>query len=208
MKKIIFLFAAIAALTSCTITKRHYAPGYHVEWNSFRSKEVAVSPIEQIVAVNDVSTSDDVDFSNRDFVRSNSVVDRNAESNIASEFKSAQEQVISDDFVSNDAEPSLEEKIDPAYESMKSSENELTEAQVLAAPTGDLNILALIGFCLSLFSFFALPGLICSLIGLKQIKEGNGEGKGLAIAGIVLGAMWIVFWVLYIVAVVFINLGY
>lgn len=61
-------------------------------------------------------------------------------------------------------------------------------------PSGNINTLALVGFCLSMGSFIlvitALPGLICSIIGLKQIKQGNGEGKGLAIAGIVVGALY------------------
>lgn len=39
MKKILLFFAVIAALSSCTITKRHYAPGYHVDWKSMNSTQ-------------------------------------------------------------------------------------------------------------------------------------------------------------------------
>jgi len=40
----IYLFiltAMIASMTACTLTKRHYAPGYHVEWKHF-SKQAHV----------------------------------------------------------------------------------------------------------------------------------------------------------------------
>ncbi len=33
----------VATLASCTVTKRHYAPGYHVEWKHFNSKSNSVS---------------------------------------------------------------------------------------------------------------------------------------------------------------------
>jgi hypothetical protein len=36
MRKLFLLLAAIVALSSCSITKRHYAPGYHVEWKALR----------------------------------------------------------------------------------------------------------------------------------------------------------------------------
>lgn len=35
--------AMVAILASCTVTKRHYAPGYHVEWKHFNAKSSAVT---------------------------------------------------------------------------------------------------------------------------------------------------------------------
>ncbi len=35
--------ALVATLASCTVTKRHYAPGYHVEWKHFKTKSSAVT---------------------------------------------------------------------------------------------------------------------------------------------------------------------
>lgn len=29
----------VVTITSCTMTKRHYAPGYHVEWKNFSKHE-------------------------------------------------------------------------------------------------------------------------------------------------------------------------
>lgn len=50
------------------------------------------------------------------------------------------------------------------------------------------NSLAVVGFILSFF--FALAGLICSIIGLRQCKQyKDNNGRGLAIAGIVISSI-------------------
>ena len=49
------------------------------------------------------------------------------------------------------------------------------------------NTLAIVGFILSFF--IPLAGLICSIIGLKRAPQFGGNGKGLAIAGIILSAI-------------------
>lgn len=58
------------------------------------------------------------------------------------------------------------------------------------------NTLAIVGFILAFFS--AIPGLICSIIGFRKSKEYVGDnGRGLAIAGIVLCSIRIFVYVLY-----------
>lgn len=49
------------------------------------------------------------------------------------------------------------------------------------------NTVALVGFVLSFF--ITISGLICSIIGLIKSNEYGGNGKGLAIAGIVISAV-------------------
>lgn len=58
------------------------------------------------------------------------------------------------------------------------------------------NVCAIVGFVLSLVSLFIsiygivnIVAVIVSAIGLKQIKETNESGSGLAIAGIIIGAI-------------------
>ena len=58
--------------------------------------------------------------------------------------------------------------------------------QQTPAPQAKTNSLALIGFILSFF--FALGGLICSIMGLRQCNQTGEGGRGLAIAGIVISA--------------------
>jgi hypothetical protein len=55
-----------------------------------------------------------------------------------------------------------------------------------------MNTLALVGFILSFF--ISIVGLILCIIGLIQINGANGmqKGKGLAIAGIIIGAIGLV----------------
>ena len=54
------------------------------------------------------------------------------------------------------------------------------------------------GFVLSFFWFLAILGLIFSILGYRQAKREN-TSKGLAIAGIVISAVCIVFFVLIII---------
>ena len=70
------------------------------------------------------------------------------------------------------------------------------------APAQPKNGLAIAGFVVSLVSFLccgslALIGLILSIVGLVKSKEMNGSGKGLAIAGIILSSVGIVFGILF-----------
>jgi hypothetical protein len=70
-----------------------------------------------------------------------------------------------------------------------------------AAPAKPSNGMAIGGFVCSLLGFLGficcgsilcIPGLILSIIGLNKSKQLGGAGKGLAIAGIILGALGLV----------------
>ena len=54
----------------------------------------------------------------------------------------------------------------------------------------NVNVLAIVGFIASFF--FALVGIICSAVALRQIARTGERGRGLAIGGIVVGALGIV----------------
>lgn len=59
------------------------------------------------------------------------------------------------------------------------------------APVPQNNTLSTVGFVLSFL--ISLAGLICSIMGLKKADECGGTGKGLAIAGIVISVLNMVF---------------
>lgn len=59
--------------------------------------------------------------------------------------------------------------------------------QPAAQKPTESNTLAIVGFVLSFF--IAIAGLICSILGLKRVPEYNGNGRGLAIAGIVISSI-------------------
>lgn len=72
----------------------------------------------------------------------------------------------------------------PAPAQQQTAPRQPANAQPTASKT---NTLAVVGFILAFF--YALPGLICSIMGLKQCNQTGEGGKGLAIAGIVLSAI-------------------
>lgn len=72
--------------------------------------------------------------------------------------------------------------------------NALTEtvaAERVSAEPAQKNGMAIAGFILSFFE--PLLGLIFSIIGVSKSKNLNGAGKGLAIAGIIISAIGLVF---------------
>jgi hypothetical protein len=53
------------------------------------------------------------------------------------------------------------------------------------------SVLAIVGFIVAFF--ISLVGLILSIIALVQIKRTGERGRGLALAGVILGAVFLVF---------------
>lgn len=212
MKKIIFLFLAIIALTSCSITKRHYAPGYHVEWKG-RHSHVDIPQTPLADRSERVESNSIIENAGTEVNASLSVPSVSNFSNPMEDFQTSDSEQIVEENASQESLAGLSETIvEPIGKSSEVGNQEPTEIQPLPTPTSDnINTMALVGFILSCASFLlfitALPGLVISVIGLKQIKEGNGEGKGLAIAGIVIGALYTLFIIGYVALVVFLNSG-
>lgn len=69
------------------------------------------------------------------------------------------------------------------------------------APESSINGLAIAGFVVSLICI-SIVGLILSMVALNQINASNGRqgGKGLAIAGVVIGGIGSLFWTLMILS--------
>lgn len=61
------------------------------------------------------------------------------------------------------------------------------------------NTLAIVGFVLSFFT--NLIGAIISLVSLSQIKKTGEKGRGLAIAGAIIGFVGLIGWILYFIIV-------
>lgn len=60
--------------------------------------------------------------------------------------------------------------------------------------------MAIVGLILSFF--ISIAGLICSIIGYKKCKEENLNGKGLAIAGIIISVASMVLSVIYVIVII------
>ena len=77
-----------------------------------------------------------------------------------------------------------------------------------AAPAQQTNTMAIVGFILSFF--VSLAGLICSIFGYRNAPQYGGNGRSLAIAGIVISAVSIaaeVFLIIYYMVILF-GMGY
>ena len=79
-----------------------------------------------------------------------------------------------------------------------------------AQPTQSMNIPGLVGFILALIGLFifwipiyglipAVVALILSIVGLTQIKKTGQNGKGLALAGVIIGALATVIGIIYLI---------
>ncbi|MDE6597696.1 MAG: DUF4190 domain-containing protein [Clostridia bacterium] len=76
---------------------------------------------------------------------------------------------------------------------------QVAHVQVNNSNSNESNTIAIVGF---VFAFFMpLIGLICSCIGYKRAKNEGMNNKGLAIAGIVISAIAVGFYVLLFVII-------
>lgn len=69
------------------------------------------------------------------------------------------------------------------------------------SPTNTMSLLSLIISCASIFTggIVAIVGVILGHIGLKQIKETGESGRGLALAGLIVGYVQVAFVVLFVI---------
>ncbi|WPO87304.1 DUF4190 domain-containing protein [Herbiconiux sp. KACC 21604] len=70
-----------------------------------------------------------------------------------------------------------------------------------AATGPKTNVLAIVSLVISILGFNVIA-IILGAIALNQIKKTGESGRGLAIAGIIIGAISIVIWIIAIIAIV------
>ena len=71
-------------------------------------------------------------------------------------------------------------------------------------PMPGTNGLAIAALCCSIVGMVPLAsivGIVLGIVALNQLRERIQRGRGMAVAGIVIGSLWLVGWVLFIVAV-------
>lgn len=200
MKKNIFLFAAIVALTSCTITKRHYAPGYQVQWKSIKEFGSAGQRQNQVVLPSQVHTGKNLEASSSGTTQADlaSSQHRFEELNFAipSITKIERDCEIDDDasaietFGEIRTEVVKEEQM-PRLTRIEMAADTIEDHvpdQIDLSANKKLNQKALWGMILSLVGLptFYLSGigvLLCCLA-LDEIKKQGGRGKRLAQIGV------------------------
>ena len=68
-----------------------------------------------------------------------------------------------------------------------------------AGTAAGYNVLAIVGFILAFV--FNIAGLVVSLIALSKIKKTGERGRGLALAGVIISIVSIIFGIIYIAVV-------
>ena len=96
---------------------------------------------------------------------------------------------------------------DPNQQPMPAQpENFAPQNPVAGQRQTELNIMAIVGFALAITcSGFGIGSLILSIIGLIQINKepARYHGKGFAVAGIIISALAILLFVIYILVLIF-----
>jgi len=72
-------------------------------------------------------------------------------------------------------------------------------AAVPAAPK--TNVLAIVSLVIAILQFNIIA-IILGAIALNQIKKTGENGRGLAIAGIIIGALSVLFWIIFTIVIV------
>ena len=199
MKKQLYIFgtamvAMVFLLSGCSITKRHYSPGYHVEWHKSGGNHLAKEEVSK--DLKNGKEEELIVHSHEESKQLQNVIS-------PSEGQVESESMITDvDGFEGEEDPSTESaRVENISENASNQFNQSTEEKTednsgsmedksAQAPPTENNI-------------FALLGLIFSLVGLSQIKKDGGEGKKLAIAGIIIVGVKFILWCLYFALVVF-----
>jgi hypothetical protein len=75
-----------------------------------------------------------------------------------------------------------------------------TPSYAPAPAAGKTNTLAIVALILGIV--IPIGGVICGPIALSQIKRTGEGGRGLALAGIIIGAILIVIWIIWVIVIV------
>ena len=203
----------IIIINSCTIEKRIYSSGYHVDWKNCNpnsnKKELVKDNLgkqpEQKQNVTTLRTESVINtFDNAPKVIDNNIIKSNVNERIylskkeKNKFHSFNKVTMSDKNIKN----YFSGKLKIINDILKTSKNTDTESK--------MSVMAIAGFICSFLGLlllitigfpllFGTLGTILSAIGLNRISKNGKEGKGLATAGLVIGILTVlIFWgVLY-----------
>lgn len=195
-KNLLFAIASIALLNSCSIEKRHYRSGYYFNNTEKNKSEIRDEIVKQSEPTKSV-------------IENKIVINEPEDLEDANLFASI-----------NEAEPLYIEKPQPLNYSQVKNHKEQNESFKAELKNGYKKIksdndkrmsgMAVAGFIVSLLGLFlfgilmGLIGIIFSAIGLAKINKNQDKfkGKGLAVAGLIIGIIDILVWIVIIALVI------
>jgi uncharacterized membrane protein len=193
MRRIVVILILGLILSNCSIEKRHHTKGYHVEWNNkhtiAKNNEVKDNEVERPKLVSKtIVKTEKLDFNNEE--------------------KSSKEIVIA----SNNGEESIEKKgvsnnfIIRLIEAQKLSKLFTDDPQYYPEGKEKTDVNAMLSLAFAISGIFFLPiigsvlAFVFGIISLNKISKSTVllKGKGMAIAGIIIGVLALLLWGLLI----------
>jgi hypothetical protein len=211
MKKQLFFFLLLVAslivgFNSCTLKKRLYQPGYHVEWHKINNETDPHSKNKSLTLTEEHGKEKNINENQETIVNESyqTMIISDFEQVYASNDEKVSNVEIANSNKQNGTRSDLIKKVTP--ENNESIMNEKTiNSSNLTKEERKIHWAAIVGFFLSLFVLclfsisvfaailFALAGLMFSGFGLEKILAypENYRGKWLAIAGVIISGAYL-----------------
>jgi len=202
--------ALMLVFSSCTMEKRMYMSGYHIEWKKGKhnsdKQELVSNDNEKKTEQNKIATVEQSDNETNTIDNTTTIKDETITASADDKQIILPQKKKINLYSSHKAKAvNKEEQVKQTFKSILKKEPKSTlsngEEQL------KINGMALAGFICSIVGLLLVLitgwpfllgalGVIFSAIGLKQISNGKGKGKGLAITGLIAGSLAIViFWI-------------
>ena len=200
MKKLILFSLSVILISSCSIQKRVYLSGYNIDWKSnakhVESKKIASNKFNNKITPIDVKTI--LEQNKNEVLANTNQFDLTASA--AKQINQINTQSIK--LLIKNA-PLTQETQNKSTLKSKLNGNKII---LLKEDGSKWNGLALTGFITSLVGLFYWGflfgplAIIFSAIGLHKINKNPGEwkGKGFAIAGLIIGIVSVLLWILLV----------
>lgn len=189
MKRIITLVLAVILITNCTIEKKRYSKGYHIEWNKNHSTS-------KTIVVEEVKTE-------KVTLVSKQIEDKEESQNVPKP-----ELLVNTSNKKETIKVEEGEEIANSFE-IVTNDNEKIQAVTVQSPVDDyvevkseIDTYAMTSLVFGILGFLVLPiignvlAIIFALLSFERISKSPDQysGKSMAIAGLVLGILGIALW--------------
>jgi hypothetical protein len=193
----LILLAVVVSLASCTIEKRHYRKGYHVEWKGrnetaelVKSKKQEEFKSEEIVVLEEPALIEESDVALSQPLPQTTII-QNEASNVAPVVVAKKASNISESKTKVPVFQSIVKQLPIA----KMAKAKMAAGNDSGWHWGTIVMAIFLGLYIALwvlvgFGFFLdIPMLIFGIIGWSGSNKNGNSGKGLAIAGTILAAL-------------------
>lgn len=227
IKKTSLLFLLIVFIVqSCTIEKRAFMPGYHIDWRSNKSIPASKAISEKAT---EISSKNEIDSLYNDEIKSENVAENLSENqNI---YKSKQELSIANQVVNKNVKTTATHPVKNKIihlTSKKINQKVIKSNRAIIQKNSyddeeygsDLNIFSLISFIAAILSAalaavplislgLAIGGLVLGILGNNEISRGDylyGLNKTFAVIGIVISSIMILINIILVLGILFLFL--